>query len=98
MSGLAWTYKTWSGRFPSFGCDEFYRRTLVLPNPFRANEIGEDGTQYRSAVSVVIAPWWLTRKVFNAEFRETARSERHVAMIDSRNLQVEIEAAPPTEE
>jgi hypothetical protein len=97
MSQLAWTYNAWGSRFPSLSTDEFARHTLVLPNPFKVAEVDNDGTKYHPALVLVIAPWWMCRQVFSAEYRETTRRERQIAKRDSEELLYEIEQAPPTD-
>lgn len=72
-----WSYDDWEGRFPSLGGDEYYRRTLVLPNPFKVNEVDpDDGAKYRSALVAVIAPWWASFHIFSAGYRREAREAR----------------------
>lgn len=96
MAQLAWVYRAWGGRFPSFGTDEFSRHTLVLPNPFVVSEVdSEDGFQYHPALVVVVAPWWFCRKIFSSEYRETTRRERRIAKTDSALLQKELGTLPP---
>jgi hypothetical protein len=96
MAKLAWVYRTWGGRFPSFGTDEFARHTLVIPNPFIVTDVDSiDGWKYHPALVVVIAPWWLSFYVFSSEYRETTRRERRIAKADSAVLQTELDALPP---
>lgn len=76
MAKLFWTYKEWGARFPSFGGDEFFRHTLVLPHPFKVTSVEEDGTVYRPALVLVVAPWWACRHIFDQEYREEARASR----------------------
>jgi hypothetical protein len=91
---LAWTYKEWSGRFPSLSSDEYYRHTLVLPNPLKVNSIDpEDGTKYYPALILVVAPWWACRHVFDAEHRKEARAGRE----ESRALAAEMKAEDEAE-
>lgn len=72
-----WSYDDWEGRFPSLGGDEYRRRTLVLPNPFKVNEVDpDDGAEYRSALVMVIAPWWASFSVLSAAYRREAREAR----------------------
>lgn len=77
ITNYVWSYNDWDGILPSLGGDEYYRRTLVLPNPFRVNEVDEkDGAKYRSALILVIAPWWATLSVFSATYRRETRAAR----------------------
>jgi hypothetical protein len=77
ITSYVWSYDDWEGIFPSLSGDEYYRRTLVLPNPFRVNEVDKgDGAKYRSALILVIAPWWATLSVFSATYRSETRAAR----------------------
>lgn len=77
MRNYVWSYKEWGARFPSLGSDELYRHTLVIPNPFKVVSVSEeDGTKYRPALVMVIAPWWFCRHIFDAEYRADARKAR----------------------
>ena len=74
---LAWTYREWGNRFPSLGSDEWVRHTLVIPNPFKVTSVDEeDGTEYRPALVLVVAPWWFCRHVFNSKHRAETREIR----------------------
>jgi hypothetical protein len=86
MAKLFWAYKEWGARFPSFGGDEYCRHTLVLPHPFKVTSFDEeDGTKYRPALVLVIAPWWACRHIFDSEYRREAREIRE----DSRRFAAE---------
>lgn len=94
MSSLAWTYKAWGSRLPSFGSDEYYRHTLVIPNPFKVTDVYEaDGTKYYGALVLVIAPWWACRHVFSSSHRKEAREAR----VESRLLEAEMKAEAEAE-
>ena len=89
MTNYVWTYKEWGARFPSFGSDEYYRHTLVIPHPFKVTSVDEkDGTKYRPALVMVVRPWWLCSHIFSAEYRREAREGR----ADSRRFIEEMEA------
>jgi len=55
---LAWTYRQWASSRPSFGSDEIFRHTLVLPWPLRVTGSDSDGTRYHPALVLVVLPWW----------------------------------------
>lgn len=74
-----WTYENWGGRFPKFSSDEWFRHTLVVPNPFKVTSVDEDGRKYRPAIIFVVAPWWACRHIFNDWYREDARFSRRQA-------------------
>lgn len=94
MSNYVWTYKDWGARFPSFGSDELYRHTLVIPNPFKVNSVDEeDGTKYRPALVMVVAPWWFCRHIFDAEHRRDARQARADYAVFEAEMEAEDAAA-----
>lgn len=89
MGNLAWTYKEWGAARPSFGSDEMFRHTLVLPNPFKVTSVDEqDGTKYRPALVLVIAPWWVCTHILKPSYRKEAREGRE----ESRRMFAELEA------
>jgi hypothetical protein len=48
----------------------------------------EDGTVYRSALVMVVSPWWACRHVFDAEYRNHTREHR----ANQREFEAETEA------
>jgi hypothetical protein len=77
-----WTYENWGGRFLRFSSDEWFRHTLVIPNPFKVNSVDEEGHKYRPAIVFVVAPWWACRHIFSDWYREDARHARRQAQAD----------------
>jgi hypothetical protein len=89
LTNYVWTYKEWAGRFPSLGSDEYARHTLVLPNPFKVVSVDEeDGTAYRSALVMVISPWWACSHILDPEYRRETRKHR----AQQREFEAETEA------
>lgn len=90
---LAWSMGAWCGRWPSFGGDEYLRKTLVLPWPFPKDLTGEADwwrelreacgfdAEYH-AVCIVIRPWWLTKCALRKDYRAWARHQRAEASFD----------------
>lgn len=93
---IPWIYKDgWGQSYPSFGRDEFGRRTFVIPNPFKVTSVDDfDGMKYHPALVIPVLPWWATIHVFNHEYREDIKKSRIESQCFKMAMDVLLHSAP----